>query len=50
MGLTAPAPTPNTRKAGTPRMAAMTAVTMMASSRPSQKFEMPTFEHHEPAV
>ena len=33
MGLEAPAPTPNTRKAGTPRIAATAAVTKMASSR-----------------
>ena len=47
MGFAAPAPTPNTRKAGTPRIAAITAVTMMASSRLSQKLEMPDFEDED---
>ena len=42
MGLAAPAPTPKTRKAGTPRIAATAAVTRMASNMLSQKFESPT--------
>ena len=48
MGLVAPAPTPNTLNAGTPRMAAITAVTTTASTRLIQKLEIPTREDENP--